>query len=107
MRRANRAFLIRVFEVLGPERVRQGLAASGHEWDRCFLARACGELPEGAPPIPNKTLSAGPYLGAWLGMAPGWVYEVAWLWDRDEQGFRDAARDWLGSRIPAPTEAGT
>jgi hypothetical protein len=107
MRRANRQFLIRVFEVLGPERVRQGLAAMGHEWDRCFLAGACGELPEGAPPIPTRTLSAGPFLGAWLGMAPGWVYEVARLWDRDEQGFRDTARDWLRSQVPAPTEVTT
>lgn len=104
MRRANRAFLIRVFQALGPERVRWGLQAVGHDWDQCFLARACGELPEGAPPIPKQALSAGPYLGAWLGMAPGWVYDAALLWDRDENGFRDVARDWLRSRTPDRTE---
>jgi hypothetical protein len=96
MRRANQAFLMRVFETLGPNRVQRGLQATGHGWDDCFLAWACGELPQEVLPFPTRTLTAGPFYGAWLGIAPGWVYDAARLWDRDEAGFRSTAREWLG-----------
>ena len=95
MRRGNRAFLMRVFQTLGPSRVRRGLQATGHGWDSCFLAWACGELPNEALPMPTRTLLAGPFLGAWLGIAPGWVYDAACLWDRDEAEFRTVAQEWL------------
>ncbi len=95
MRRGNRLFLMRVFEALGPGRVRRGLEATGHAWGDCFFAWACGELPEEALPLPSRTLAAGPFYGAWLGVAPGWVYDAARLWDRDEPGFRNLAQEWL------------
>lgn len=98
MRRADRKFLTSVFDVLGPECVRRGLEARGHEWGTCFIARAVGDLPEGATPVPTAMMSAGPFYGAWLGIAPGWVYEVVYLWDHDEAGFRDVAREWLEKR---------
>ena len=105
MRRANRVFLMRVFEALGPAVVRRGLTAAGHQWTSGFLSRACGELPEEALPIPTRALRAGPFLAAWLGIPPGWVYEVARLWDRDEAGFRAAAQEWLHADASAPTGA--
>lgn len=97
MRRGNRLFLMRMFEALGSSRVRRGLESTGHAWDDCFFAWACGELPAEALPLPSRTLAAGPFYGAWLGVAPGWVYDAAWLWDRDETGFRDAAQEWLAT----------
>ncbi len=96
MRRAGRKFLTGVFDVLGPECVRRGLEARGHQWGSCFIARAVGDLPDDALPAPTTTEGAGPFYGAWLGIAAGWVYELVYLWDRDEAGFRDVAREWLG-----------
>ena len=105
MRRSKRMFLMRVFEALGPVAVRRGLTATGHQWNDGFLSRACGELPEEALPIPTRTLRAGPFFAAWLGIAPGWVYEITWLWDRDEAGFRDTAERWLAENDRARREA--
>jgi len=102
MRRTKRAFLARVFDALGPRRVRRGLESSGHQWNDCFLTGACGELPTEALPIPTRTLRAGPFYGTWLGLAPGLVYEVARLWDRDETAFRAVAQDWLRQRDARP-----
>jgi hypothetical protein len=104
MRRGRQAFLTRVFDALGPAVVRRGLVATGHEWNDGFLSRACGELPAQVLPIPTKTLRAGPFFAAWLGIAPGWVYEVARLWDRDEAGFRTVAQDWLRENDRTRTE---
>lgn len=42
MRRGNRAFLLRVFETLGPSRVRRGPQAARHGWDDCFLGPGAG-----------------------------------------------------------------
>ena len=94
MRQTNRKFLMRVFDVLGPERVQRGLEATGHEWGTSFIARAGGDLAETSIPVPTQTMKAGPLYGAVLGIAPGWVYEVTYLWDRDEAGFRDLAQEW-------------
>jgi hypothetical protein len=104
MRRAKRRFLTRVFEALGPAVVRRGLGATGHQWNDGFLRHACGRLPEEALPIPTTTLRAGRFFGAWLGIAPGWVYELAWLWDRDEPAFRATAQDWLRETDRAHSE---
>lgn len=95
MRRAKRVFLMRVFDALGPAVVRRGLDATGHTWSNGFLRHACGNLPEQVLPVPTKVLRAGPFFGTWLGIAPGWVYELARLWDGDEAGFRATASDWL------------
>jgi hypothetical protein len=100
MRRAKQEFLTRVFETLGPAKVRRGLEATGHAWDTGFVSRACGNLPTEALPIPTKTLHAGPFFAAWLAIAPGWVYAVADLWDRDEGGFRATAEAWLRANGP-------
>ena len=99
MRRGNRAFLMQVFQTLGPSCVQRGLEATGHGWETCFFALACGQLPDEALPLPTRTLLAGPFYGAWLGIAPGWVYDAACLWDRDEAGFRDVAQEWLDASV--------
>ena len=94
MRRSTKHLLYRVFDTLGAKRVERGLRATGHQWSDCFLSHAlAGQGLKADTPLSLQAI--GRFYAPLLGYAPGMVYEVARLWDRDETGFRAAAQEWL------------
>jgi hypothetical protein len=90
---------MKVFDVLGPERVRFGLRSIGHTWADCFISRAVNQgEPFPADTIPRSLRAIGYFLRGMTGIAPGTVYEVVRAWDRDEVGFRALAEEWLAAQ---------
>lgn len=92
-----KARLTSVFEALGPERVAQGLAARGHSWTDCFLARATAGGPRALARVRDTRprTDRARILGALRAAAPGAIKEVAMVWDRNETAFRELAAEGL------------
>jgi hypothetical protein len=81
---AQQAFVTRVFEWLGPERVARGRHAQGHGWVDCFFALAYGEIGElqRLMPGPNCTSEqVGRAVGIPAEVANGAVMRFITLWD--------------------------
>ncbi len=96
----QKSWLTAAFDALGPERVRRGLEAVGHDWNGCFLSIALAdELGERTGK--RRWLCARALLGECMGFAPWIADEIARLWDRREPAFRLLAREWLEQVSPS------
>jgi hypothetical protein len=96
----ERERLVAAFETLGPERVAQGLAATGHGWGDCFLSHATAGQPFGLRPalVKGWRTNGAPGLNADM------TKTIVRVWDRKEAAFRALAAQWL-ERPPVPREA--
>ena len=90
--------LTEAFEALGPERVRQGLTATGHGWNDCFLAFATGGEPYGLRPA----LRHGWRTTRCPRLTSDATKQVVRTWDRKEAAFRALAAEWLEQREAPP-----
>ena len=100
-----KALLTEGFEVLGPERVARGLAATGHSWSDCFLAMAVS----GEPGALVRELQAHwrkhYYVGTRIGTRALVVNEIVKTWDHEERAFRTLAAEWLELNHTTPKGA--
>jgi hypothetical protein len=100
IRSVDAARLETAFALLGPERVAQGLTATGHDWNDGFLAFATGGQPYGLRPGLKKGWRTNPVPS----LPEDLTRAVGRVWNRQEAAFRELAEAWLEQQEgPEPT----